>query len=704
MGWYNFKGSLVKQFFIILGMALCVAMISFVRITPAIPQELKNVMTIGDLVRLFPNNSRQIKQQTKAYIKAAKKCIKQIKDVPNDERTFANTAKALDNVACLSDLAIFSHAVQLLELLSPDKALRDAAHDALLKIEVALIDMFGDKKLYQGFKVYVQDNAPKEDLTPEQRYYLEKTLKRFQRNGLELPDKEFDQVKELKKELAALALDFERNIATDNRTITVKLEELAGLPDDFIAELKQTDDGDYILGVDYPTYFTVMQQATNSDTRKKLYHAFNNRGHPANEALLKQIIAKRDQLAHMLGFASYAHFDLDDQMVQNPERALAFLDNLIKRADVKEAQEFKELIADLPEGVALTQDGKLEPWDYGFAKDQLKKQQYDIDEEKISEYFPIEETIKGLLSIYELFLSLRFEEVPIHGLWSNNLRMLKVFDKATDKQLGFILLDLYPRANKYSHAAHLTVIPATFDKHGKPNIEVSVIMANFPKARGDKPPLFKREDVKTFFHEFGHAMHALLGRTQIASFAGTSVKTDFVEMPSQMLEEWLWDKEILKMVSGHYQTGESLPDDLIDRMLAIKHISAGSFVQRQDMLSMIALKYFLEGQDKDVKQINKELQQEMIKNVAYAPDANFFASFGHLSGYGAKYYGYLWSRVFGLDLFGEIKKHGLLNPEIGQRYIKEVIGRGGSADPNELLRNFLGREPNDEAFFKDMGL
>ncbi len=694
----------MKQSLVVVSMALCIAMISFVRITPAIPQELKNVMNIGDLVRLFPTTVRQIEQQTKAYIRSAKKRIKEIKEVPDDERTFLNTAKALDNVSSLSDLAIFAHATHLVELLSPDKALRDAAHEAMLKINAALIDMFGDKKLYEGFKAYVQGNAQKEDLTAEQRYYLEQTLKAFQRSGLELPDEAFQQVKELKKELSALALAFERNIATDNRTITVTREALAGVPDDFIDALKTTDAGDYILGVDYPTYFTVIQQATNSDTRKKLYHAFNNRGYPENEEALKNIIAKRDQLAHMLGFASYAHLDLDDQMVQNPERAVAFLDNLIKRADVKEAQEFKELTADLPEGIMLTQDGKMHPWDYGFAKDQHKKKQYDIDEEKISEYFPVEETIAGLLSIYESFLSLRFQEVPIHGLWSNDLRLLKVFDSKTDQQLGFILLDLYPRANKYSHAAHSTVIPATFDKHGKPNTEVSVIMANFPKARGDKPPLFKRDDVQTFFHEFGHAMHALLGRTHMASFSGTSVKTDFVEMPSQMLEEWMWDKEILKMVSGHYQTGESLPDELIDRLLSAKHISTGSFVQRQDMLSMIALNYFLEGQDKDVNQINKELQQEMIKHVAFAPDTHFYASFGHLSGYGAKYYGYLWSRVFGLDLFHEIRKHGLLNPEIGQKYIKEVIGRGGSADPNELLRNFLGREPNDEAFFKDMGL
>lgn len=692
----------MKQIYVIMSMAFLIAMISYIRIIPAIPQEL-NVMTIGDLARLFPDNVKQIQQQTKAYIRAVKKCIQQIKDIDDEDRTFSNTAKALDNVAALSDLAIFAHVLEILELLSPNKDIRDEAHEGQIKINAAFIDMFTDKKLYHGFKAYVEHKAPTESLTEEQQYYLHIVLQRFQHHGLELSDDKLDQVKQLKKDLAEIAIDFERNIASDNRTIVVKHNELAGLPDDFVAGLKKTAEGDYMLGTDYPTYLTVMQQATQRETRRKLYDLFNNRAYPANEELLTKMIAKRDQLAQLLGFHSYAIFDLDDQMVKSPDRAIAFLNNVKARADSKEDQEFKDLIKDLPEGVTLTPEGKLEPWDYGFVRDKYKKKKYDVDEEKIAEYFPVEETISGLLSIYESFLSIRFEEVPVRGLWSNDVRLLKVFSMA-DQLLGFIILDLYPRANKYSHAAHDTIIPATFDKRGKENVEVSVILANFPKARGNKPPLFKRSDVSTFFHEFGHAMHALLGRTSMASLSGTSVKRDFVEMPSQMLEEWLWDKEVLKIISGHYETGDPLPDDLIDRILATKHMSTGSFVQRQAMFSMLALDYFASGQDKDVQAINARLQTEMIKNIAFFPEDHFFASFGHLPGYGAKYYGYLWSKVFALDLFSEIKKHGLLNPEIGQKYIKEVIGRGGSADPNDLLRNFLGREPNDEAFFKDMGL
>lgn len=673
-------------------------------IASAIPQEIQNVITIGDLVRLFPNKPAFIEQQAKSYIRTAKKQIKKILDIDDAERTFTNTAKALDNLERLSDLSILSQLLEVIELLSPVKAMRDAAHDASIKISQALIDMFSDKKLYQAFKAYVEGNAKNEDLNHEQRYFLEQAMIGFKRGGLELDDEMLERVKEVKKELTSLTLDFDKNIAEDNRTIELTKQELDGLPDDFIAALKLTSHGTYIVGIDYPSYFPVMQQATKSDTRKKMYHASNNRGYPANEELLKKIIAKRDELAQLLGYQSFAHYELAEQMVKSPERAQAFLDDLIKRADLKEEQEFQVLLKDLPEGVILTEDGKMQPWDFAFVQDRFKKRNFDIDEEKISEYFPVEETIKGLLSIYESFLSLRFEEAQIYGLWANDVRCLKVFEKDSGQLIGYLLLDLYPRANKYSHAAHATILASTYDKDNRPNTAISVIMANFPKGRGNKPPLFKRDDVKTFFHEFGHAMHALLGRTHLASFAGTAVKRDFVELPSQMLEEWMWDRDILKLISSHYETGQEMPDDLIDRILAMKHIATGAFVQRQGALSLLALDYFLEGANKDVRQIAQDVQSTIAKNIAYAPDTNFYASFGHLSGYGSKYYGYLWSRVFALDLFYEIKKHGLLDPVIGKRYIDKVIGRGGSDDPDNLLRDFLGREPNSDAFFKDMGL
>jgi thimet oligopeptidase len=248
------------------------------------------------------------------------------------------------------------------------------------------------------------------------------------------------------------------------------------------------------------------------------------------------------------------------------------------------------------------------------------------------------------------------------------------------------------------------VIPAIRDQDGNENVSLSIITANFPKAQGDKPALFKRSDVRTFFHEFGHALHTLFGRTTLASLSGTRVKRDFVELPSQMLEEWLYDKAILRLVSSHYETSEPLPDEMIDRVLQLKNIGSGSFVQRQGLFAKLSLAYFAPGADKNVDDVYRCLREKIIPNVVYVPEDHMYAAFGHLTNYGAKYYGYLWSKVFAQDLFAEIKKHGLLNPEIGKKYVDLVIGRGGSADPNALLKDFLGREPNDKAFFEDMKL
>jgi thimet oligopeptidase len=314
----------------------------------------------------------------------------------------------------------------------------------------------------------------------------------------------------------------------------------------------------------------------------------------------------------------------------------------------------------------------------------------------------MKKTIDELLDIYHQFFSINFKEVPGNGLWHEDATMVQVYNE-NNELLGTLVLDLYPRPNKYNHAAHTTIIPSTY-VNGARIPDVSIVLANFTKASESKPSLLKRSEVQTFFHEFGHALHAILGATEIASLSGTHTKTDFVELPSQMLEEWLTDKEILQKVSGHYLTGQPLPDDIINTIIQLKKLTTGYFVTRQTYLSSIALSYFGPDNNKNPHIIMKNLFTTMLPQMAYVEDNHFYTSFGHLTGYGAKYYGYLWSKVFSLDLFATIKKHGLLNPKIGQKYIKEVLSKGGAQDPNELLYNFLGREPNAQAFLQDMGL
>ena len=665
----------------------------------------ENIKSIEDVKNLFPKTSQEIEQDTQKYMQEAKGAVDAIIAIPKEKRTFANTAKALDDLESRSNFSIKHDFFAVTEYLYPDKAMRDAAHIAQEEIQAFSVEhIANNKKLYEAFKAYAQGNALKEDLNAEQRYFIQETMKGFKRAGLDLPDEKLEKVKELKKKLQKLVMEFDRNIAQDASTIEVTRHELVGLPDDFIDELKKADNGKYILGVDYPTYSRVMQYATVEPMRKRHYEAFSNRAYPANEQLLKDIVAVRDELAKLLGYESFAALNIDDQMVKSAKKAEAFLQDVRAKAEKKDNQELDAFIKELPESVVLMPDGKVKAWDLALLKTRYKQKNFNIDEQKIAEYFPMEHTVEQLLDIYRQFLGVDFKEVPVSGLWHEDVKLVEVYNKDRSQLYGYLFLDLHPRPNKYSHAAHAGIVPAVKLPDGKRLPAVSVVMANFTKPTKDKPSLLLRNEVSTFFHEFGHALHALLGATELGSFAGTRVKTDFVEMPSQMLEEWLWDKEILKKVSKHYQTGEPLSDEVIDNIIALKRYDSGGFVTRQAMLAQYALEMFKPGADKDPYTILHTLLPKALPRMYYGPEYRLFTNFGHLTGYGAKYYGYLWSKVFALDLFDTIKKTGLLNPEIGKRYVTEIIGKGGSVDPNQLLKNFLGREPRKDAFIRDLGL
>ncbi len=662
------------------------------------------VQSTADVAALFPATPQEIEARTNRAMEEVRSRIAQLIAMPADQRTYANTMTAFDAINALSDLSITRSALGAYELVSTEQAIREASHEAVKKINEFWIDTIGTNvELYKAIKAYAQGNAKNESLTDEQRYFIKEMLADFKRLGLELPDEQRQRVAQLKKELATLGQNFEVNTAQDNSTIAAKREELAGLDDDFIKALERSVDDLYTLGLDYPTYFMVMDHCTVAQTRKKMYRAFSNRSYPKNHDVLMALIDKRDQLAKALGFESYAALDLDDQMAKSPLRVEEFLHELTDRAQRKAHQEFAAFQKELPPSVTLNADGSCNPWDIAFLKSHYKKNHLNLDERVIAEYFPMQKTIDGLLDIYKKFMSLDFKQVAIKGLWHEDVMSIEVYDE--NKQLlGYLLLDLYPRPNKFTHACHIGIVPAVIKADGQKPPSVSVVLANFPKATADKPALLKRDDVNTFFHEFGHALHGLLGRTKTASFAGTSVKSDFVEMPSQMLEEWLWDKDILRNLSSHYVSGAQLSDELLDKILALKHLDSGYFVNRQIWLASISLNYYKPGEDKDVYLIMKDLYKNLIHDVTFDTENHFYASFGHLTDYGAKYYGYLWSKVFALDLFEQIKKQGLLNPAAGHKYVNTILKPGGSVDPNTLLRTFLGREPNMDAFFKDLGI
>ena len=676
------------------------ACLSFFSKSPEIDY-MKNIETIADLKNLFPTNATMIKEQADQALAQAHKEMDSIIDVPNDERTFDNTPRAFDTT--IRNFQRLKLPIMVLTMVHPDDDMRNIAQEQEIRINQASVELLAQNKpFYEGFKYYYTHQAPHEQLTPEQRYFIDELMKEFKQAGLELPDEERKRVIQLQKEISEISSTFDMNINTDQSAITATKDELEGQSNDFINALKKTKDGLYIVGTDYPTYFTVMENAQHTSLRKRLYRAFLNRGYPKNYEVLNQLRKKRHQLAQLLGYDSYAHLDIDNEMANNPETVMSFLDDLTQKAQGKAKNEFERITSDLPKGVTLSENNKLFPWDTKYSTEHYKRKHLNVNKEKIREFFPMEHTVQELMDIYQRFFNLTFIEKPLSGLWNNDLSLIEVYKEK--EFIGYIILDLYPRTNKFSHACQAGIIHAGYTPDGKRIPSTVLVIANFPKSTPEKPSLLKHDEVKTFFHEFGHALHSLLGATELNSQAGTNVKTDFVELPSQMLEEWLWDKEILKKVSSHYQTGEPLPDDLIEKLIELKQFGSGSFIMGQSYYGLLALSLFGPDYEKSIDDIQHQLHERLLKHVEFDEKEHMPAGFGHLTCYGSKYYGYLWSKVFALDLANHIKQFGFLNPEVGTVYADKVLSKGGSKDPNELLEDFLGRKPNNEAFIKDLGL
>jgi thimet oligopeptidase len=655
-----------------------------------------------DIAQLFPSSAKELQKRIEIALNDAKQQVDAVIAIPDQEKTFANTVLAFDKIATQSDLAILANAIAMLRMLSTDADVRQTAQKACEQIaDFETKELSNNPRMYQAFKTYNEKRAAQENLDKSEKYLLEKIMKQFKHNGLELPDAKQEEIRNLKNELCKLELQFDANIDNDNSCIFVSKDELAGLPDDFINALEKRSDGKYKVGTDYPTLSRVMDTCSVATTRKQLWYAFNNRAYPANEQILKEMAAKRHQLATLLGFDSYAAYSIDDTMANTPDTVKSFLHDIVTNVTAKEQQEFDLFTKELPAGVVLTNNHQLQPWDWIYCKEYYKRNHLQLDEQQIAEYFPMEKTVDGLMKVYEQFFDLKFTKIPAVGLWNDDLSILQIEDRQTQKLMGYLILDLYPRPNKYSHACQETVIPAINIPGQQDNPWVGMIVANFPHSTATQPSLLKRGEVATFFHELGHALHSILGRGRFGTLAGLHVKFDFVEVPSQMFEEWLFDPTVLKTVSSHYKTGEPLSDELINKIIALKNFDAGMITQRQCNLATLSLQTFSNILD-DPQALIKELSIAMRPHIAWNDNDHMYASFGHLSGYGAKYYTYLWSKVFALDLASAIKEQGFLNPTVGKKLKESILSKGGTEEPTKLMVDFLNRQPNNKAFLKDI--
>jgi len=661
-----------------------------------------NVDSLEKLAMIYPKSVEEVNAWHDAGIQLAQCEMDEIFGL--SVRSFDNTVRALD--LSKTKLMQLGSTFELLNYLSPDDAIREAAREASAQIQQFSIDLYLNPLLYQALQQYHDEYRAQESLKEENVLLLDDLLDGCKRKGLHLPYEQLQEVKKLYKQLDKIEQDFITNISSDVRTLAVSRDELHGLSESVINRLSR--DGDqYLLSTDYPTYRAVMEQCHVAQTREKMFLMCTNCAYPQNDSLLTEMLQKRDELAALLGYDHFAAMDLDTTSAKTGNVVEKFLTDLAIVASQKADKELALLKTDLPESVTCRADGTLNLWDYWYTVTQYKKKHFNLDEELIAQYLPTSKVVDGVLAIYQDFLGLVFKQVKPVWSWHEDVQLIEIYRQSSGGLLGYLYLDLYPRPNKFRHTGCMFPQKVSYKIDGKSTTTVAAIITNFPPPSGQQEALLTHDAVVTFFHEFGHAMHQMLGKSEHAEYSGTSVKADFVETPSQMFEQWMQEPEMLAKVSGHYLTGEPLPATLIKQKIQLQTFTQGYQVLRQCMIALFSLKLM---QQTDLSYqpslMWKSLCESYSMNlVGYVADNHWYATFGHLSApglYASKYYSYLWTLVFACDLFSEIKKHDF-NDEYRAKVVA-LLSAGGSVSPNVLLHDFLGREPNQEAFLKMQGL
>jgi thimet oligopeptidase len=581
---------------------------------------------------------------------------------------------ALSYAAARSDLAYQVH---------PDKAIRDIAEKCTQEVSSLATDISLDRGVYD-----VIAHLDTSKLSPADKYLYEQTMLQFKRSGVDKDDATRAKIKQLNDELTKIGQDFNRNVAAGQRTVEFAPSELDGLPQDYIQQ-HPAKDGKVTLKTTYPDYFPFMKYAKSSAARERFYRAFNNRAYPENMAVLDKLLAKRYELAQTLGYKEWAQYIIEDKMIQSDANVANFIQKITDAADARMKKDYDALLAIYREEHPNAQT--IEPWDATYLTEILKKRKYNFDSQAVRPYLEYNRVKEGLMSIASKMYGVEFRRDPNAKVWHPDVEAYDVVDHGT--VLGRIYLDMSPRDNKYSHAANFGLRPG---RKGTALPE-SVLVCNFPKSTPGQPGLMEHSDVTTFFHEFGHLVHSIFSGYN-SKWSGYNYQWDFIEAPSQMFEEWTVTPSTLQLFAKHYQTGQPIPTEMVNKIRSAKDVTKGLDVRRQMSLAAISLNYYNrnpEGLD------TTKVQADMVEKYTpykYVPNTHFQTSFTHLEGYSAMYYTYMWSLVIARDLLTRFDKEGMMNTQTAMSYRHSVLEPGPSKPAAALLESFLGRPYNFEAY------
>ncbi|MBN1780909.1 Zn-dependent oligopeptidase [bacterium] len=654
--------------------------------------EFNQPMMFGQL------NADAVNQAKEGTIGNARAELAIIYDIPAEERTFDNTLRSLD--ALQDRLNSVWSTVYLMAYTHPDDAIREACNTANVEFEKFSTAMAMDEKLYQAVKAFSKTKEAGA-LTGYRKKFLDETLRDFRRNGFGLPAEKRKELKALKDKITEISNLFSKNIRDYQDSLIVNESDVEGLPEDYKKTYVQTD-GTYKLDMSYPSYVPFMEYSESDAARKALYLKFTNRAKDSNLDVLDSLLIYRKRMVNVLGYKTYAEYGLETRMAKDPKTVWDFEYDLKDQLLPKAKLDYEELLEAKRSHTGDAEADTIYSWEKSFYNTLLLRTKYNLDPEEVKQYLELDNVLSGLFAITQTLFGVTYSEVGNPSVWNDEVRLFEVFRDGN--LIGRFYMDMFPRKNKYSHAACFGLVKGRETGEGY-QIPSATMVCNFPKPTEDKPSLLSHDETVTFFHEFGHLLHNILTRSPLGSYAGTNVERDFVEVPSQIMENWAWDYASLKMFARHYQTGEVLPEDLFNRMIAAKNVNSGNNTLQQvyyGVLDMTLHDQFDPEGTVLTTQVVKELQNDLTL-FPFVEGSHFHAAFDHLTGYAAGYYGYLWALVYAQDMFSLFETAGIMDKETGKR-LGGVFSKGGSVDPMVLVKDFLGREPNQKAFIRSLGL
>jgi thimet oligopeptidase len=579
-----------------------------------------------------------------------------------------------------------------------DAAVRDAGNEAEERLTKWRAALPFREDLYHAIRAVAEaGNA----LTPEQEHVLGLWMRDFRRAGQDLEPEARARLEQIRSRLVELEVAFNRNIAEHVDAVELTREELAGMEDGFVERLSPgATAGTFRVSLDYPEVYPFLAQGSNRAAREALFHKHWNRAVAENRPILEEAIGLRQEAAQLLGHPTWAHHAIEIKMAKTPEAVAAFYADLVPRIEPARDREIAVLANRMAsDGFA----GPLSAWDWMYYDEQLLRAEYGVDANRVAEYLPLEACLEGMFAITGEVLGLEYRRVGDASVWNPAVETYEILDRGSGELIATFHADWFPREGKFGHAAAFALVTGHRRSDGGYERPVSAILANFTPPSGDRPSLLRHNELETLFHEFGHILHMSLTRAEHGRVSGSETEIDFVEAPSQIMEHWTWDPEVLRRFTRHYRTGEPMPDELIRQLVASRWVDVG-------LKAMIQVTYGqadLALHDGDpAPDLDAVMRRAYLATGLPFPDGTFFLTgWGHLlGGYDAGYYGYLWAEVIGDDMFGRFSNEGVLSPEVGAAYRREILEPNGGRPADELVRAFLGRDPTPDAWLRMRGM